>query len=339
MSNTAAVLQEAKARITVVKREIPTPKAHQVLVKNHALAINPVDWKIQDIGFFVNKYPTVLGSDVSGTVEAVGEGVTHFKKGDRVAGFAGVIANSDTDQGAFQEYTLLYDNATTKLPEDISFEEGSVLPMSVATAGVGIFLCLDIPRPTPNAERQKGGLLVWGSSSSVGTAVVQMASSLGFTVYAVSSLQHHDYAKKIGAKFTFDYKDPKVVDNIISNIKSENTSLDYAYDPISENGSFIQAAKVLEALGGGKLVLTLPWPGDVEKPANVTISNTAAFKVVRDREFGAWLFNDWLENALASKTYVPTPAIEKVDGGIEAVQKALNMHKAGVSGKKLVISL
>lgn len=323
--------------MTVVKREIPSPKPHQVLVHNHALAVNPVDWKIQDIGFFVNKYPTVLGSDISGTIEAVGEGVTHFKKGDSVTGFAGVIANSDIDQGAFQEYTLLYDHATTKLPEAMSFEEGSILPMSVATAGVGIFQCLDIPRPS--GKKQKGGFLVWGSSSSVGTAVVQIASSLGFTVFVVSSPQHHDYAKKLGAKAAFNYKDSKVVDNIISAIKSENTGLDYVYDTISGNGSSIQAARVLEALGGGKLVVTLPWPGDAEKPANITVSATSAFKVVLDKEFGAWLFNEWLENALADKSYVPTPAIEKVEGGIEAVQKALDMHKAGVSGKKLVLSL
>ena len=337
MSNTAAVLREAKSRITVVKRQIPTPKAHQILVRNHALAINPVDWKIQDRGFFVNKYPTVLGSDISGTVEAVGEGVTRFKQGDCIAGFAGVIFNSDIDQGAFQEYTLLYDHATTKLPEDMSFEEGSILPMSVATAGVGIFLCLDIPRPSD--KKQNGGFLVWGSSSSVGTAVVQIASSLGFTVFAVSSPQHHDYAKKLGAKAAFDYKDPNVVDNIISAIKSENTGLDYVYDTISENGSSIQSAKVLGALGGGKLTLTLPWPEDAEKHANVTVSNTAGYKVVLDKEFGAWLFNDWLENALANKSYVPTPAIKKVEGRIEAVQKAMDMHKAGVSGKKLVLSL
>ena len=57
------------------------------------------------------------------------------------------------------------------------------------------------------------------------------------------------------------------------------------------------------------------------------------------KETGAWLFNEWLAEALAKKTFVPSPAVEIVDGGIEAVQKALEQHKKGVSGKKLVVPL
>lgn len=66
---------------------------------------------------------------------------------------------------------------------------------------------------------------------------------------------------------------------------------------------------------------------------------TYALTVATNEEFGSWLFNDWLETALADKSYVPSPAIEKVEGGLGAVQKALDLHKKGVSGKKLVLSL
>jgi NADPH:quinone reductase-like Zn-dependent oxidoreductase len=54
------------------------------VVKAHALAINPVDWKIQDHGIFIQNWPTVLGTDVAGEVYEVGSSVTAFKKGDRV---------------------------------------------------------------------------------------------------------------------------------------------------------------------------------------------------------------------------------------------------------------
>lgn len=53
-------------------------------MKNHAVAVNPVDWKIQDSGAFVKEWPIVVGEDLAGEIVEVGEGVTHLKKGDRV---------------------------------------------------------------------------------------------------------------------------------------------------------------------------------------------------------------------------------------------------------------
>ena len=338
-SNTAAVHEKVGAPLSITKREIPEPKAHQLLIRNRALATNPVDWKIQAYGFFITKLPNVLGSDISGTVEEIGEGVTHFKKGDRVAAFAGVIASNNIDEGAFQEYTIAYENATTKLPEHVSFEEGSVLPMAVATAGIGIFPCLEIARPT-SGHKESGGFLVWGGSSSVGTAAVQIAKSLGFTVFAVSSPHHHRYINKLGAKATFNYNDSEVVDHIISAAKSHGVEIKYAYDTISEASSLQQVARVLHAFGGGKLCITLEWPKEVEKPADVTAVHTGAFRILIDeKEFGGWLFNDWLAESLANKTYVPSPSIEVVEGGIQSIQKALDLHKQGLSGKKLVLRL
>ena len=170
MSNQAALLKEVNTPLTIVERPIPTPGRDDILVKNAALATNPVDWKMQENGMLIESYPIVLGSDISGTVEATGAGVEHFKKGDRVAGLANILISKDSDNGAFQQYTLLKACAAVKLPNSVSFEEGSILPMSVATAGAGFFGSLDIPRPP---AKQNGGFLVWGASSSVGCAVVR----------------------------------------------------------------------------------------------------------------------------------------------------------------------
>lgn len=91
MSNKAALLLEKGAQLVVEDRRIPKPRANELLIKNHAIATNPVDWKMQDYGVFIDRYPTTLGSDVAGVVEAVGENVKGFIKGDRVAGFACVL--------------------------------------------------------------------------------------------------------------------------------------------------------------------------------------------------------------------------------------------------------
>ena len=170
MSNQAAVLSEAKARLTIQDRPIPNPGQDEILVKNAAIATNPVDWKMQEFGVLIESYPTILGSDVAGTVEAVGTGVTHFVKGDRVTGLANVIISKKSENGAFQEFTILKACATAKLPSSVSWEQGAILPMSIATAGSGFFSILGVPGPP---AEQQGGFLVWGASSSVGSAAVR----------------------------------------------------------------------------------------------------------------------------------------------------------------------
>ena len=208
MSNQAAVLKEEKAKLTIEERPIPKPGPSDVVVKNHALATNPVDWKMQQYGLFLEKYPAILGSDVSGVVDAVGSDVKLFEEGDRVTGFADGLLSKHPENGAFQQYSVVKDCALAKIPESMSFEEGSILPMSVATSAVGIFLSMDIPRPP---AKHHGGFLVWGASSSVGTAAVQIATSLGYTVYGVCSPRHSAMVKKLGAHETFDYNSSSVV--------------------------------------------------------------------------------------------------------------------------------
>lgn len=63
---------------------IPKPGPGEILVKIKAAALNPVDWKIQKFGVFVETFPAIVGTDIAGDVEEVGEGVTDFQKGDRV---------------------------------------------------------------------------------------------------------------------------------------------------------------------------------------------------------------------------------------------------------------
>lgn len=83
-SNQAAWLDGAAKPLRVAEAPMPSPKPDQLLIKNHALAINPVDWKIQDYGIFIQKWPVILGCDVAGEVVEVGGEVQGFKVGDRV---------------------------------------------------------------------------------------------------------------------------------------------------------------------------------------------------------------------------------------------------------------
>lgn len=85
MSNQAAWIMEAKAKpLKVDTAEMWKPGPGEVLVKNAAWAVNPVDWKIQEMGMFMEKYPNIPGVDSAGEIYEVGEGVTQIKKGQRV---------------------------------------------------------------------------------------------------------------------------------------------------------------------------------------------------------------------------------------------------------------
>lgn len=335
MSNKAAVLNQHGAPFVIEDRPIYKPEADELLVKVHALSTAPIDWKMQEYDGFIDKYPIILGSDIAGTVEAVGSNVTQFKKGDRVTAFAHVLQSKDSRNGAFQQYSIVTTRLAARIPDSLSFDEAAIVPISVSTAAVGIFLTLDIPRPP---AKQQGAFLVWGASSSVGTAAVQIARSLGFTVFAVNSPRHNDYVKKLGATECFDHRDPEIVKKASQAIKATGHKAN-AYDVISEHNSAPKAAEILEAAGGGKLCLTLGYPKDARQPGNVEVVNAYVTRIAGDRkDFGQWLFNEWLEKSLADKTYVPSPAIQKVDGGIQAMQKAVDTHKAGLSGVKLVLN-
>ncbi|KUL91108.1 hypothetical protein ZTR_00778 [Talaromyces verruculosus] len=340
--NLAAVLESVGTALKPLILPIPSPGENELLIRNHAIAANPADYKIRDFPSHLKQFPTVLGSDVCGIVSAVGSGVTKFKVGDRVAGFALVIANNQLEHGAWQTYTILEESATMRIPEWLSYEDGATFPMAFATAAVAYFERLGIARPVSvsSTEAQQSGILVWGASSSTGSAGVQLAKELGFKVFATASPKNHEYLKSLGADAVVDYRDPDVVSKLAQLAKEAGTPLRLGFDSISEGNSSLLSANTLLASGGqdSKLVLVGPWPTDDEKPAGVDLSMTvAAFAFVHHVEMGSWMFNEYLPQAIEEKKIVPVPKVQVVDGGIEAAQEALDIVKAGVSATKIVV--
>lgn len=80
----ALLLEKKFGDLVLGDIETPKPGPGEILVKVHAAALNPVDWKIKKYGFFVEKFPAVLGTDIAGEVSKLGEGVIDFAVGDRV---------------------------------------------------------------------------------------------------------------------------------------------------------------------------------------------------------------------------------------------------------------
>lgn len=200
--NYAAWIPAQGAQLEVADAPFPTDIADdEVVIKNKAVAVNPVDWKIQSAPqpIFDIKYPYILGSDVAGEVVGVGAGVRHLRKGDRVIGHASGIPRGDPAYGGFQLYPRLKAATVARIPAAVPFERAVVLPLSVSTAAAGLYLGdtlrLRIPRPPEGVAqgaregqgKKREALLLWGGSSSVGSSVVQLAVASGYDVVATAS--------------------------------------------------------------------------------------------------------------------------------------------------------
>lgn len=113
---------------------LPHLAANEILIRNAAIAINPLDWILQDVALLPwLDYPAILGSDVSGEVAAVGGAVERFKVGDRVIGQAVGTTVNQPAQGAFQHHTIVLDHMAAPIPNNIAFADAAVLPLGLGT--------------------------------------------------------------------------------------------------------------------------------------------------------------------------------------------------------------
>ncbi|OTB07893.1 hypothetical protein M426DRAFT_52731 [Hypoxylon sp. CI-4A] len=338
VTNTGAWIKAAKAHPFVVEpAPVWTPEANEVLVKNHAIAVNPVDSSMQLIGWWPLNYPTLLGQDVAGIIAGVGPGVTSFKVGDRVVGHAvGMATKRDQDNG-FQEYTILQTNMTTLLPDNIPYEKAAVLPLALSTAACGLYqeTNLHLPLPTVPPQKKSGKtFIVWGGSSAVGSNAIQLAIHSGFDVIATASPKNFDYVKKLGASEVFDYNSPSIKDDLINALKGKVSGGAIACiggEPVA----ILQ--QVLSKAEGNKSITSTKrgWPDPPEGVTMYSIFGTS----LKDNFVGSAIYNDFLPKALEAGTFVPAPEPRIVGKGVDKIQEACDIVSKGVSATKLVVTL
>jgi NADPH:quinone reductase-like Zn-dependent oxidoreductase len=340
----AAILPSKGSSLETTHRLTPTPGPNDVLIEVKSLALNPIDYFQRDTGLFVNDiYPTIIGSDVAGTIISTGSSVpaSIFKNGTHVAAFATLFwkGYDHLDYGAFQKYVLVPYTYVTPLPDKIGFNEGSLLPMAVQTALSGWYV-LGIPRDTALTPADKRGMLVWGGASSVGSAAVQSAKLMGFTVYTTASTKHHDYMKELGASRVFDYKEKNVEDAIIEAAREDGLTFDMAYDAVGQLQSCLDIVNALKGEGTAKIASA---PVVTERSpkldgVKVTFVSTPSEEVAR-QEHLHYLFGFWLKEKLERGEFVPSPKTKVVGSGLECLNMGMDELKSGVSGVKLVIEI
>lgn len=179
----------------------PTPGPSQVLVRLHAIGVNPVETYQRSGSNPAIKLPWTPGMDAAGVVEAVGSGVSRAKAGDR-------IYTSDTITGSYAEFALCQEKSVHRLPAKITFQQGAAINIPYATAYRALF---------HRARAQAGEVvLIHGASGGVGVAATQLGRAAGLTIIGTGGT---DAGRKLiadqGAHQVLDHRSPGYLDQIL----------------------------------------------------------------------------------------------------------------------------
>lgn len=164
---------------------LPVPGAGQVRIRVRAIGINPLETKIRK-GWMAEVMPTtfpaILGNELAGVVDGVGEGVQGIAVGDRVAGFAAT--------GSYAEYALSRADAVARVPEDLSFEDAVTIPTGAETTRRAL---------APLGITRGETVVVNGAAGGVGSMAVQILVAAGVTVIGTAGEANHEYLRSLGA--------------------------------------------------------------------------------------------------------------------------------------------
>lgn len=229
----AIVYDEYGPAEVLKNREIskPVPGPKEVLIKVYAATVTTGDVNIRGFTFVPKGFGSlprlmfgwnrpripVLGTEVAGVVEAVGEKVSRFKKGERVFGI------HSTGLGAYAEYVCRPESsALTSIPDNLSFEQAVALPFGALTA---LSFLRDKAKIKPGQK-----ILVNGASGGVGSFAVQLATYFGAEVTGVCSTSNIEMVKSLGAKHVMDYTQ--------TDFKNLSQTYDFIMDTVPHLASF-----------------------------------------------------------------------------------------------------
>jgi NADPH:quinone reductase-like Zn-dependent oxidoreductase len=313
------------------------PEANQILIRNHAIAINPIDGKLQKLAVYPIEYPTILGQDVAGEVISVGPGVTRFQPGDRVMGFATAFVAKKLEMAGFQEYTVLDTTASSRIPDAMSYESAAVAPLGIATAASGLFLPDQLGLQLPSVPSQKPNgqtLLIWGGASCVGSSAIQLAVAAGYEVITTASPKNFESVKRLGPTEVFDYKSPSVGEDIIAALKGKQFA--GTFDAVG-GAAWAPCLEVTSKVDGVKFVSTVT-PGFPAPEGGVAMKQTRSIHILGTPIIHA-VFEEFLPKALESGSFVPAPEPLVVGKGLGSIQDAIEVVLKGMSAQKAVVVL
>ncbi|CDO06696.1 zinc-binding alcohol dehydrogenase family protein [Mycolicibacterium cosmeticum] len=180
-----------------VRVDVPELRPHDVLVRVHAVSVNPVDIKRRR-GLQPSATPTILGFDAAGVIEAVGPRVSTLAVGDEVW-YAGDVSRPGTNA----ELHSVDERIVSRKPKSLSFKDSAALPLTTITAWEALFERFGLTADST------GDLLVLGAAGGVGSVMIQLAKKLtAVRVIATASRDDsRDWALRLGADVVIDHHD------------------------------------------------------------------------------------------------------------------------------------
>ncbi|KAH9921855.1 chaperonin 10-like protein [Fomitopsis serialis] len=342
----ALVLPAKYADFVVRSIAVPKPGPGQLLVKVHAVGLNPVDWKIQKNGIIVQEFPGIVGSDVAGTVEELGEGVKGFSLGDKVV----EQGHFAVPNAGFQQYTVANADITAKIPDNITFEQAATLPVGLSTAALGLYEqvvapdqdygTLGLQAPWEEGGRGKYAgkpFVVIGAGSSVGQYVIQFAKLSGFSpIIATASLHNAEFLRSLGATHVLD-RNLTLEQLREETAKITKEPLDLIYDSVALPETQLASYELLAPGGTLALVLYTAIPEERLRPdkkivrpfgqANFPVENRTVAAEVYGKQLTTWL----------KEGVIKPNRVEVLPNGLEGIVDGLErLRNHSVSGVKLV---
>lgn len=186
------------AKLTEVPK--PIPKDNDLLIKVYSSTVNRTDSGFRSAEYFISRFWTgilrpkhqILGCEFAGIIEEIGQGVTTFRKGDKVFGF-----NDKTCGGHGEYLSIAETDAVTTMPDGLSFDEAAALTEGAHYALVDI----------KAAKVEKGQkVMVYGATGAIGSAAVQLLKHFGAIVTAVCNTKNVALIKSLGADVVIDYQ-------------------------------------------------------------------------------------------------------------------------------------
>jgi NADPH2:quinone reductase len=241
----ALIVDLANAPLRLASIQRPVPGAGQVLVRIAASGVNPLDGKIRSgqAAHARQPLPAVLGMDLAGTVEALGEGVNGWMPGDEVYAMATGIGGA---QGSLAEYAVVEAQLLAPKPGNLSMREAAGLPLVLITAWEGL-----VDRARVRADQK---VLIHGGAGGVGHVAVQLARAFGADVFATGSAGQQKIIEDLGATF-IDYRKTSVDDYMAEHTGGEG--FDIVYDTVG--GETLDASFKAARIYHGHVVSCLGW--------------------------------------------------------------------------------
>ncbi|CAK9782629.1 GroES-like protein [Cutaneotrichosporon oleaginosum] len=244
----ALVLTPSTRSVTLTFVPTPKPGPGEVLIKVHAIALNPIDslYVLDPVA----ETDRVIGTDFAGTVAELGEGVRNRKVGDRVAGFVQGACSTNDRPGCFAEYVVSPWDLLWAVPASMQPREAATVSMCGLTAAQGAFYRLGVPLPpdfpTPAIKSaspaplsvKNATVLVYGGSTSLGMFALQLLRRAlpHAQIIAVASAKHAQFlsASPYTADTVVDYRNDAWPDDVRALAPQ---GVDYALDCISEGAT------------------------------------------------------------------------------------------------------